>query len=278
MTGRRLLLVWVVSLVLAVAGFQAMLRLDGPRLALLVDAISKAYEKQGRPDVVFIGSSLVGAAIPPGDVQSVALTGMVGSGRLRLDGATQSELLTALSATLTLQPKVVILDASPLIFGFSRTPIRQVALLLRATDYARRNFDGLLGIGGAKFGNLATESEWLARRLPDIATHQPEYRLILVPLDDLAWMRQLVARAKDQGIRIILFDPPRSESAAAHLRAGPQGQAEHAARELGTLLEVEIFQTANAWPNAFFADSAHLNQAGRQRILTELSIWWDGRK
>lgn len=278
MTERRLLLVWVASLALAVAGFQVLLRLDGPRLALLAEAIPAAYEKQGRPDVVFIGSSLVGAAIPPGDVQSLTLTGMESSGRLRLDGATQSDLLTALSATLALQPKVVFFDASPLIFGFSRTPIRQVTSLLRATDYARRNFDGLLGVGGAKFGNLGSESDWLARRLPDIATHQPEYRLILVPLDDLAWLQQLVARAKSQGIRIVLFDPPRSESAAAHLQAGVQRQAVRAARDLATLLEVEIFQTANAWPNALFADSAHLNLAGRQRILTELSIWWDGRK
>jgi hypothetical protein len=113
-----------------------------------------------------------------------------------------------------------------------------------------------------------------ATRVINLSEARRVYPLVLREPCDKPRLEAAVARAKGQGIRVVLILPPRSPDGDRML--GPEltrdlaSRADTYARRLG----VPLFAPHGDWRNDEFIDLAHVNQAGRAHFQQDLRRWW----
>jgi len=82
-------------------------------------------------------------------------------------------------------------------------------------------------------------------------------------------LEALVAARREKGLEVILVVMPRSETASQFLGAAFNSELDARLVALRGRFANMVWEPARFWPDRYFADHAHMNQAGRERFLAE---------
>jgi hypothetical protein len=276
MTLRRFAAVWgaaalMAALPLGALGFWAA---GAPGLAL--------------PDVpvVAIGSSLLRYGLPPHGAGGP--DALLGDGRahvrLAKNSMNEEEALGCLAAALRGGTEAVRLEINPFAVDLADGPQRLIvagsagevpaAALLKA---CRGLAEGLEARHRAPIADLVQEANFERGRKVSPRDLASLYPLTLREPRRRTELTAMLARARAEGVRVVLVAPPRSRAAVRYLG----GEATEALRRhlegLAAELGEPLFMPGPAWDDRYFIDNAHMNPAGRERFIRELRIWWKAR-
>ncbi|MGZ0167671.1 MAG: hypothetical protein ACKVII_27430 [Planctomycetales bacterium] len=242
--------------------------------------------------VVVIGSSLMRYAVPAtGSATDSLLDDGRSHVRLALSTITEKETLTALARVLAPPVECVFVEIQPLgmDFSYQRTPDRffERTLLHIAVDRIRlfsRNSKRELGrkSGWRSTMDLQPREQRSMTEEPSKldATFQTSsvalrqvYPIHLRSPRELDRLQQLLDKANEQHIKIVLVAPPRSQTAVNYIGDDFAESLERHFQNLARQLDLPLFQPARSWPDEFFVDHAHMNRRGRERFCRELARW-----
>ena len=270
---RTVLAVWVAAFALAVA---LMLLLPPAKLPLLVEAL----ERDGAADV-FIGTSLIGFAVPPKGVG--ALGGTEHHVRLYVSSLSErSALDLAEMALASRATRTIILEAYPFVrdFRYEVRGAKALGLLERGADRVILTAQTLSTSTRMFLQQRLQGRDPLAPFLAERPIDRP-YSLKAATLENLypihvrtpreeARLVALVRQATARGVEVILVAPPRSEAAVRLNGRARTASLQRAIQDLAIRLDVPVFAPVGPWPDSLFTDQAHLNRAGRERFLSAL--------
>ncbi|MEM7701937.1 MAG: hypothetical protein AAF251_08390 [Pseudomonadota bacterium] len=106
---------------------------------------------------------------------------------------------------------------------------------------------------------------------------QNRYPLKLLRWQDKSRLISLVNRAQAKGVDVVFIVYPRARAAHALIPKDQHLWVESQVRRLSIELCVDVFKPADIWGDSEFHDGAHVNQAGRDRIVRELAQWLANR-
>lgn len=226
-----------------------------------------------------IGSSLSayalpesGAAIAPGGAQhwriGIALPG-------------EPELLELLDSAVAERPGLILLEANPFVARFALDPRRGTCTppagkLRQAAKRAQvRGVDALRRLFGARSSleGMGEPAQLDRPQTIDQALLKASYPLTIRPPCDEPRLLAAVQRAKAQGTRVVLIAPPRSPIGERWLGPAQSRATRTEMAALAVRLGVPLFEPAGPWPDAEFADHAHLNAQGRTHFVIALREW-----
>ena len=270
MTARGLVLAWAVAMLGALALLWPLARLGDP-------ARLPAEDLGGAP-VVFVGSSLIKAAVPSRPVPG----GVLGDGRphrrLARGGITEARALQFTADALAQGPDLVFLEVNPFALDFAREAQIHAARAAAGPDLGlplltERVEAGLARLSGKRLeppeGDRPLDKTIAA--VPDaIALHYP---VTLRPPREAAALQAVAEQARAAGIPLVLVAPPRSGAARAAMGDAAAGALSRHLAALAAALDLPLFAPGPVWPDALFYDHAHMNAAGQTRFLAELQDW-----
>lgn len=269
MSAARLILAWTAA-VFAVCLLCASVLYVGSQTPLVVPPT-----ELDDIETVVIGSSLTQAAIPAFES---------GNGGL-LDNRRPYELLVVVAMredqALAILDRVVELGVSTVIveandFVYDRVDKAWSDRVTKALGQMFRR--GLALLKGSHKADLAfREGEFpkIGETMNAGRTHcKPKSRIVVK--DGNAGLAEMIDRARDKAIEVILFLPPSSEC----YDNGAKGAVRAINVQAGLLaddLGAPIWRPDGPWANDLFRDPGHLNIRGRERFLHEFSTWLRAR-
>lgn len=270
--------VWATAVILLLAGIVAILNLpDG-------DIAESALRRTDRsirdldpvPDLLVIGTSLTNMAFPP----RIRRERSEGS-----EGKTWQGLRIAMSCG---QPDDLarLLDAAV---------ARGIAQILIEINHFLYRVDGCHAETGVKamLANFVTGLRWrikwtllgtdaalaAAEREPttlgqiydgDGSRLATEYSVTLRPSETIDLLTPALAAARQKGLDVILVVMPRSDTASRFAGGAFNTGLDARVAALRARVPNVVWEPARSWPDRYFADRAHMNLAGRERILAEM--------
>ncbi|MFO1255986.1 MAG: hypothetical protein U1E37_10000 [Sphingomonadaceae bacterium] len=200
--------------------------------------------------------------------------------RIGISVASESDSLTLLEAGIDEHARLILLEAAPFVADFAfeqpkgcQAPARGLRQELRAgqvrlVDRLRRLFGEPASLDGMR------EPVGLDRAQEiDPVVMATFYPLTIHPPCEGERLARAVARAKAQGIRIVLLVPPRSPFGERLLGNAQSQQLTLRTRELANRLGLDLLEFGAGWSDAEFVDHAHVNARGRARFLRQLDAW-----
>lgn len=263
---------WLAAAVLLAAGIALVLRYEP------VGELSFNHE-----EVAVVGSSLMRNGVPP---HGSGPTSLLGDGRsfrrIGVSDISEEQSLSLAREAIEGGARLVFLEVNPFIRTFDTWPRKSSCNEWRATVSvsAKYQLRRLVYATRAILGyTTATEAEEQrfalvapikldADAIADIYPfqfHEPYCRRQFGELVDFA-------RQKDA--RIVMVLPPRSESGEGYLGKAQAQELKVRARRLSVDAGLPLFEPPGPWPDAEFADQAHMNPFGRAHFLRELRQWW----
>lgn len=266
MTPRVLLRVWIASFVLVVVAVGATVAFGWNKASIVFSL--------GDARVAVVGSSLLRNGVPFESPDG----GILGDGRpharIGVSGLTEAEAIKALNDVVEQRADIVLLEANVFVIdigqrgGRSRTWSPRSWWSKNVGVPFRRGIDRLQG--RAFTVNLASENLLSATFKPKPATLKRLYPVAVHQPRDPIGFGQVVTKAEEGGVRVVLVVPPRPSSVAEAM--GPENLAEVQAAydQMATKYGLQLWVIGPTWPDELFGDHAHLNRAGRERFVTEL--------
>lgn len=272
MTGRQFAWVWAASFALVLAIVVTLSPLDENDPAHPAPAIRQVFEATPEWNTAVIGSSLTQAAFPP--VTGPELPGGRTAVRISRPNMTQNELLLVAEHALNANAAGILIEAERLTRttlvdrGVIRTWIEEKA------KPVRRNLQAILKGEYPHTWTIHGESLFLGGKIPPGGlAFADSYVLKPAPLSNPRRWEEFLKNAKANGTSVSLLVYPRSQAASDFLPDKDEDRVRRAILGFAQRYNLPLFYPAIAWPNAFFADRAHLNQLGRDRYLNELADW-----
>lgn len=270
MTARELVWSWVWAAILLIG------------LIIALGRIAPADPHPAKADVYVIGTSLMAYAFPViGWGQASPFGSYLVHRNLATSGLQEHEALDRLEAVLLHRPSTVVVEANMFLFDFASAAhqrpcdawslhVRHVAgqWRLALTDGFRRlaGWPGRLYI--ADPANLDAAQSIRATDLDRV------YPLALRQPCETHHLQQLVARARQQGTRVVMVLPPRAPVAQARLGSATNDILPAHAKELAMRAGAELFVPDAKFTDEHFVDHAHLNRTGRALWLADFKRWW----
>jgi len=231
-------------------------------------------------ELAVIGSSLSAHALPESGA------GALRHWRVGIALPAESQLLDLIDSAVGERPRMILVEANPLVSGFAFDPRRHgctppagtLRLAVKqaqvgAVDALRRLFGqrtSLEGIG---------EPAGLDRpQAIDQALVRSSYPLAIHPPCDEPRLRAAVQRAAERGTRVALVLMPRAPAGERALGPVQSREVRAEAQALAARLGVELFVPAGPWSDSLFTDHAHLNTKGRTRFAAALDPWLEARR
>lgn len=193
----------------------------------------------------------------------------------------ESQLLELLESAVAERPRMILLEANALVARFALDPRRGTCAspagkLRQAAKRAQvRSVDALRRLFGART-SLEGMGEPAGLDRPqtiDQALLKASYPLTIRPPCDEPRLLAAVRRAQAQGTRVVLIAPPRSPIGERWLGPAQSRAARAEMQALAARLGVSLFAPGGLWPDAEFADHAHLNARGRAHFVAALRTW-----
>lgn len=270
---RTVLALWTAALALAAC---LVLFMVPAQPKLLVEAL----ERDGAGDV-FIGTSLVGCAVPPKGVG--ALGGTEEHVRLYVSSLSERSALDLAEVALASRAtRTIILEAYPFVRDF-RDEVRgakplgllergadRVILVAQAFTAATRTFVQHWVRGRDPLAPFVVERPIDRPYNLRADTLERLYPIHVRPPREEARLAALVGQARARGVDVILVAPPRSETAVRLNGKARTADLQREIEDLATRLDVPVFAPVGPWADSLFTDQAHLNRAGRDRFLDAL--------
>lgn len=228
-----------------------------------------AESEQFESDVIFIGSSLTGAGIPPSPLLDPVKPDQIAIRRW-LPLISPAELEKELERALHSRPEFVFVELAAMTRPpqFARFPLRINA----ATAYSRESLKGFF-TGTAVQHHMQREGQWLRGDFSKSSLGLRQEFENQLALADTERLQELVTSARSVGTEIIFVSFPRAVS-ASNLNLGvPYSEVRSSINELAAHLEQPLFAPSETWPDHYFSDSMHLNVRGRERYMEELRTW-----
>lgn len=264
-SGRLMVLIWALAIGL-VASVSALAWVAGHRQ---IQSQMTGY------DTLLIGTSLIGYAVPnTPDSQAAQPFGPDRYLRLGVASASEAQILDLARAAVAAKPKSLFIEINPLIsrFAFATAGCGPEYRLQAVAEFVKRATKTTLR--GRNLLERATQNPPLAAASQtDPAVMARNYPLKFPPLCyGLQW-QTLAQTAQDT--QIVLVVMPRSAQARALIGADDMTRFHRAALDLAARLQLPLFvpDAANAWPDSYFKDQAHMNAQGSAAFLTALAAW-----
>jgi hypothetical protein len=273
--------IWLGALILATAAIVLLVSGATDRPLSFPDDYSKAVGAE----IVFIGSSLTGHALPAG----APPTGYLGDGRrtaiVWVDGIPERVTNRLLKDAIDAGAETVLLEVNAYAQRYA-DPTADLFIdalkhrLRWLGDTLTNTVKGLFGMDpraprrvrlGAQASSGLMEEGGIA---PDL-----RYRIRRTSPDDPEGLRTLLDRARRAGVRVFLFSPPRPQSAVVMI-----GKEEYSAllahlEAFADEFGLPLWTSPDPWPDDHFMDIlAHTNERGRDRFQRELSRWYRARE
>lgn len=261
-----LALVWIGAFVLA-AALLAPFAL-GNRSAARLSA-SAAQLVEGGPGAIFIGSSAIGAAVPPETVRGAGMPSFAWQ-RLLQNGADRHDMLLLAEAVAPHATRLFV-EAPTLVRERFPDAIWPASVLYPLGEHMRHELRITLGQVDTRLLDLRRESEFVTGSGPP--ARAPLRPVVRMPPAELARWQALAAALAARGGGIILVDIPR---AALDLTAADEAwrrSMREEIRRLAEALDAPIFEPAPWWDGDAYFNGTHLNAAGRARFMREFSLW-----
>jgi hypothetical protein len=274
---QTMLRTWMTAVFLCLLGIVGILNLPGtdvaePRTAQIAYTIARFDPV---PDILVLGSSLSMLAFPPQiripaaekqEADRVAI-------RIALPCSQPAELARVLDEAVRSGVSTVLFEVNHFLYSLKPcNPDR--GLSTRLTDFSRalrQRLEWALFGSKSALGEVAHERVFLARTYDGdprkLALHYPR-DLSSPKAFDL--LEDPMSEAVRRGIEVIFIVMPRSRTAARFLGAEFDALLDTGLVELRSRFSGKVWEPARAWPDHYFADWAHMNEAGRARLLSEL--------
>ncbi len=268
MTGRRLAMIWGVAVALALVLALALVGALGIRAPALTDQLARLADSG--PRNIFIGSSLMEAAIPPRSGTEAPLG--FPHQRFSIRGIDEHRLLMMAEAAAS-RADTIFIEAGSLLLEFGPPSAAWPASAI--FDFSDRVRDEVNSVWRTRRLDLQREGQYLEQAYDieaDLAAGPADEPRLRTPAAMDRW-RDLALIMAEKGGRLILLDFPRSETAASRLDDEMRDGLPLLVRGLARELDVALFQPAPFWSDDHFADRAHMNARGRERYLRELRAW-----
>lgn len=269
--------VWTASLTLAFVAILALLAVYhtvGPRHSHL-------SELEMDVDIVFIGSSLAAHALPVGDLPR----GVIEDGRTHevfsAPGITEelSNKLLARAVDSGAQTIFVEINAyahemiptsEPALVGPFEPAMKEIGS--RMTIAAR----SLLGMKSPPVHIVSTGSRKTERTLDPRGLQPSQFYWFLEhePADPEE-LRDLLARAREAGVEVLFFSPPRPLTSIRAIGSDGLEDLQQHVVKVADSFNVPLWLSPLPWPDDHFMDiNAHTNSLGRTRFQKELTQWY----
>ena len=273
--ARIFFLIWIAALTLAGA------------FILLLLSVGRAEEVQYPPDftsamsvdIVFIGSSLAGTALPATEL----MQGTLGDGRssaiLSVEGIPECLTTRLLTDAIDSGAKTIFLEinayAHDYVFGAEPAFVNAITRAMREageilTLKIRVIFNFRTRV--VRFGAMNMDGTFDPKQLRPIdyyrfKTIEPTYG------DEL---QAQLARAKKANVEVFFFSPPRPQSAINVIGNDEFADLQSHMNNIAAFYDLPLWYSPIPWPDDHFMDiMAHANARGRFRFRKELSQWYE---
>lgn len=269
-SGRVLASVWLCAFAIAIGAMAGLLR-----MAPDPDPVPPEWLK-APPFGIFIGTSLVRDAFPPGlSAEEIFFTAKPGDRIIRasLNNLSDTKTVERFRYAVNAGIKQIFVEIDPMLRTF-RSDHAWVRIVVDFSDRLRSAARGLLGIrSAATDSNMSGDGAREGVYDGNIGALLSSYPVIIHAPYDPAAIADILAIARTKGLNVVWVAMPRSRTAADYL--GPAFENDFQARlqAFATEFDAKIWRPALSWPNEFFLDQAHMNGAGRARFLHELKLF-----
>ncbi|MBW7921428.1 MAG: hypothetical protein H3C51_04930 [Rubellimicrobium sp.] len=264
--GLRLAAIWAAAFLLAGAMLAPFARGNDDDMALGHEAATLAASG---PEAVFIGSSLIGAAVPPVNAGGPETPDLDWQ-RLFRNGADRHDLLIMAEA-VTPYTRFLFVEAAALLRAGGSDAVWPASVLFDFSRHLRNEARAVADVEGADLLDLRRESEFVDRDDPvgprSIPAPDP------LPVADLARWRALAEVLAARGGALVLVDPPRVDLVLTRSDRDRRAQEQDHARTLAGQMGAGLFQPAPWWEAGRFTTGGHMNRAGRARFVQEFAAW-----
>lgn len=233
-------------------------------------------------DLIFIGSSLTRNAVPAETKLALNGGGNLKISRYTLSRIAENEALDLLEKAIAARPKRIFLEINPFAIDltppFDWTGLTAKMILAQYRVVRRKVARSALDLIAVPKPSLQNE-DWPEDPRFDLKPEDLErvYPFHLKSSAEIARLKTIVINAKKTGVDIVFTSFPRAQTAHDYLGDTVVQDTSAHLGQLAGVVELPIYIPATHWPDSFFHDQAHLNPAGRERFLSEFSIWFKGQ-
>lgn len=231
------------------------------------------------PALVFVGTSLMSAAVPydrPAQDFASSFTPSARTVRIIRHGHDGPAMIRILNRCVEARPSMIIAQIEPFLMDLESAGFR-ARWMSDLKKFAKRTREELRS--GRDKAVVAqpinpNDGEIESSRAQQRFAAQPGLRglktIDLEELDGASELRELIRSARPKQVRLIFATMPRSASAA--VVAGEEFEQSYSAnlQKFETRFGVEVWRPAVSWPDEFFFDRSHVNVRGRKRFLEAL--------
>jgi hypothetical protein len=269
---------WLGAVFLCLAGIVVILNLPNGDAAA---SNSKRFEDAIRnldpvPDILVLGSSLSLMAFPSQlhvDAASGSDAPTLRGTRFAAPCARPEELARLLEAAIGRGVSIILLEINQFLYDpVVCQPETDIRNLLRdfVTVLRWRIKWAIFGVDSA-LAEAARDPPVLGK-IYDGHESQRDFhgRITLRSPQILDVLETGLAAGRQKGLAVVLVAFPRSETASRFLGAAFNAALDSRLADVRNRFANVVWEPARFWPNRYFSDRAHMNQAGRERILAEL--------
>jgi len=273
--------IWVTALVLATACTLALLSGDYETEVQYPQDFASALNL----DIVFIGSSLTGNALPATELAH----GVLGDGRssaiLSVDGISEWLTTRLLADAIDSGAETIFLEINAYAHNYAN---RAEPAFVSAITWAMREAGLRLTLKVKTLLNLSQNRSRVVRLGAGKGdrTIDPEK---LRPLDYYDFqkiepafgdeLKVQLARARKVNVEVIFFSPPRPQSIVSMIGNEEFADLHSHLNHIATIYDVPLWYSPIPWPDDHFMDIlAHTNVRGRLRFQKELAEWYGTRQ
>lgn len=260
----KLAIVWMVAVCLSVSAVSFALHNSNQQFRDRVTGVED----------IFVGSSLMGYAIPNVPRPQQSGSGMISPSyiRLAIPGVRELELLQLAESIAQSGAKRIIIEINPIVSRFANRPKgcwRTIRL-----SYLKRRFKDRLHNRHFEF---LTENIDLAEGPPEsIRINRNLFPLRFDgPCFPDRW--KMLSHSTSELLLVLM---PRGPESKKLIGTGAEkelvARSEAFARQIGATLM--IVDQDGSWGQRYFKDTAHVTRAGAERFQTEFSLWLESRQ
>lgn len=264
--------VWVLSSAIALGFIWITLQRSPDRIVL-----PSNFDTLVAHNDVLIGSSLSLAALPDDDLYAHVLNPDRSTFVASLPGISESHSIHILKAAVAADAHTVLLEANA--FSHEFNGLRHHPLAATLARVISENGKRLTMVARAAAGLPAEKHARVrlgrlsADRHEFVLAAKPEPVLFPRTVWDTAGLEGVLAEARRQDIRVLLFWPPLPESGFGRDRIRYAEMSDHISA-LAKQYALPLWVASAPWPDQLFMDNVgHLNADGRKRFAAEIGTW-----
>jgi hypothetical protein len=260
---RAMASVWFFAVMISVGGMAGLLQITPD---------PKTEAPQRPPFGVFIGTSLVLAAVPPEDAANDIFRAAEARDlfvRMASHSLSDVETLERVRRAVNAGVKEIFVEIDPLLRTSRGKPLT-VVISSGVHDFSRRLRDAAhhwLGLAIQRPSPAPDELHGIYDG--QIRELDLGYPVVHAPRNP-AFVAETLEMARRQGSDIVWVAMPRSQAAVAYLGPAFETAFSGQLQAFATILNTTVWRPAVFWPNEFFVDPIHMNTAGRARFMSEL--------